>query len=189
LLRQVDDLGVVRLAQQLGEPLDLERLCFTALELDHRLPQLVGAHGLVTATQARQRLFEQTERLTQREATASTPCGSPAAPAFVAPSPPPSPPPPPLAPLRPPPPRPHRPPPLRGAPGPVSPTQAPTAPVGQTQRLPPRQGPRPPPPRRPAAPAFRPPSPPPSSSPRRLARLLLARLGPRRPPRLGGGPG
>src|SRR5207249_2423585 len=90
LLRQVDDLGVVRLAQQLGEPLDLERLCFTALELDHRLPQLVGAHGLVTATQARQRLFEQTERPTPREAPPPTPRGSPAAPAFVAPSPPPS---------------------------------------------------------------------------------------------------
>src|SRR5206468_1488820 len=116
LLRQVDDLGVVRLAQQLGEPFDLERLCFAALELDHRLPQLVGAHGLVTATQARQRLFEQTERLTQREATASTPCGSPAAPAFVAPSPPPPPPPPPLPRL--PPPRPAPPPPPRPGAGP-----------------------------------------------------------------------
>src|SRR5206468_2060150 len=162
LLRQVDDLGVVRLAQQLGEPLDLERLCFTALELDHRLSQLVGAHGLVTATQARQRLFEQTERLTQREATASTPCGSPAAPAFVAPSPPP-------------PSSPHRP------PRPPLPRRGP--------RRPPRARPAPPPRAAPAAPALLPPPPPPSSSPRRLARLLLARLGPRRPPRLGGGPG
>src|SRR5207247_9176376 len=114
-------LGLRRLAQQLGGPPARPRLGFPALELHHRLPPLVGAHGLVTAPQARQRLFEQTERLTQREATASTPCGSPAAPAFVAPAPPPPSSPPPLARRLLPRPGPPRPPPLGGGPGPAGP--------------------------------------------------------------------
>src|SRR5207247_1206360 len=69
------------------------------------------------------------------------------------------------------------------------PPQPPHHPLQHPNPLTQPQAPAPPPCGTPPAPPFAAPPPPPSSSPRRLARLLLARLGPRRPPRLGGGPG
>src|SRR5207245_8704701 len=66
LLREVDDLRVVRLAKQLREPLGFERLRRLALQLDHRVAQLLGAHRLLAA-QAAQRLLDQAEALAQGE--------------------------------------------------------------------------------------------------------------------------
>src|SRR5207247_4513357 len=62
------------LAQQLGEALRVERLGVGAVELDHRVTQRVRAHGLVAPAQPGQRLFEQAERVAERE-----PSGTPAA--------------------------------------------------------------------------------------------------------------
>ncbi len=77
-LGEVDDLGVMRLAQQLREALRLKRLRLPPFELNHRFAQRFGGHGRVAAAQAGERLAQQAECLTQREAT------RPAAPAVFA---------------------------------------------------------------------------------------------------------
>src|SRR5438445_8154873 len=73
LLREVDDLGVVRLSQQLGEALRVEWLRRGALELDHGVPQLVSADRLLAAAQPREGLLEETVRLADREPPAPAP--------------------------------------------------------------------------------------------------------------------
>src|SRR2546426_7120909 len=64
----------MRLAQQLGEALRVERLGVGAVELDHSVTQRVRAHGLVAPAEPGQRLFKQAERVAERE-----PCGTPGA--------------------------------------------------------------------------------------------------------------
>src|SRR5438309_580850 len=84
LLREVDDLRVVRLAEQLREPLGFERHRRLALQLDHRIAQFLRAHRLLAA-QAAQRLFDQAEALAQGEPAPAPPPTPPPAPAAAVP--------------------------------------------------------------------------------------------------------
>src|SRR5207245_3565550 len=53
LLGEIDDLGLLRLLQQLGEALRVERLGLRAFELDHGVTQLLRADGLFAAPEPR----------------------------------------------------------------------------------------------------------------------------------------
>lgn len=69
-LREVDDLGIVRLAQQLGEPRRLERLTVGARHVRHGLAQLIGVDGILAA-QPLERVLEHAEGLGEREPAAA----------------------------------------------------------------------------------------------------------------------
>src|SRR5207245_7624923 len=78
LLRQVDDLAVVGLAQQLLELGGLDRLALALLQLVDRLAQLLGADRALLPAEAAERLFDQAEGAV--EGTASPPTPAPPAP-------------------------------------------------------------------------------------------------------------
>src|SRR5205807_53700 len=96
LFREIDELAVVRLAQQLLQLGGLERL-IAGLQLVHRLMQLLRGNGALLSPESSEGLADKTERAVHRERTLALgrlPVFALASRATAPASPPPSPPPP-----------------------------------------------------------------------------------------------